>query len=361
MKPTSGRHRGSNAGGARQGQAQDRGLGEPIAPGRQQAELVREAVARHPLVLVVEPADPADPQSGPGRSTRPGAEGVPVVLRQAGRWPASKTAASEPADRRPPKSRPARPRTRRRHARRRSSRQVAAVCASAKQLVASAIRNAKNAELDPKSGRIVVVNTIGDPFIPERESARSARRPQGRRDHDNRGGARSRTMSQAGEKLLTEQLAGQPQDRPGLRGRLAEFTGRPRGDQQRPQSIVPSSLAGYAAEEQLAERRPRMADFAAVAEFTPTRLVRKAISTAVALAQGRGRAALSSSFRSIVHDSPANSTAAQGADFSNAARQPRPRDRVEDAAQGWRPLHVRPLAGGEVGGRVMERSSIPIR
>ena len=39
---------------------------------------------------------------------------------------------------------------------------------SARELVAAAIRNAKAAELDPNGGAIIVINTLGDQFIPER-------------------------------------------------------------------------------------------------------------------------------------------------------------------------------------------------
>ena len=73
--------------------------------------------------------------------------------------------------------------------------------------------------------------------------------------------------------------------------------------------------------------RPRSGEFAALAEFVPTRLVRKAITTAVAAAQGRDvprRVEIPISF----HDSPEN----DGASAKLQAKHKAPRRRTRSVS-----------------------------
>ncbi len=151
-------HRGSrrlediraNAGGPRQGQASRFRHSKPIAPSRN-----RPSWFARPWRVIPAPWSSSLPTRPIPVWPRPleeaQAEGIPVVLlsRPAGDQPARTT--GEP--RRPvaaPKSSP------RRHAlaaTTASSLEPQSFAESAKQLVASAIRNAKDAELDPRAGR----------------------------------------------------------------------------------------------------------------------------------------------------------------------------------------------------------------
>ncbi len=154
-------------------------------PPSQQVEFVREALARHPLALIVEPADPSDTRMAEViRKAR--ADGIPVVLLNrplattASNADAAKAtgaalkestapaAAARPGPSGTPES-----------AGFGSLVLVAppSFAPSARQLVASAIRNATNARLDPKGGAVLLVNQFGDLFALERITAiRSASR-----------------------------------------------------------------------------------------------------------------------------------------------------------------------------------------
>jgi len=298
-------------------------LGEQDLPARQ-ADLVREALARHPLALIVEPADPTDRRLAQVIDEARG-EGVPVVLLNrslagdpgaapnlADAKPATGNSLTQPGTSQAAATAP-NPRARK---------PLVVVktppfASSAQQLVALAIRNAKNAGLAPEGGAVLVINTIGDPFIQDRVVAiRSALEASGIRTiHE----VSFSKTSEDGAKLLTKRLKADPKlvlvfSVDSLSSMAARMTMN--------QIVLdrPFILAGYAAEESYASST-QMGDFAAVAEFAPTRQVRKAINAAVALAQGRTVPSVIE-LPIVVHDSPEDSTTARSPTFQNRKALP---------------------------------------
>ncbi|MFI5455385.1 MAG: sugar ABC transporter substrate-binding protein [Isosphaerales bacterium] len=291
-------------------------LGEQDLPARQ-VDLVREALARHPLALIVEPADPTDRRLAQVIDEARG-EGVPVVLlgrslagdqgtspNLANAKPATGNSPTQPGTG-PGAATVPNPRSRK---------PLVVVkpppfASSAQQLVASAIRNAKNAHLAPQGGAVLVINTIGDPFIQDRVAAiRSALEAIGISTIKEVSFSK---MSEEGSKLLTARLKADPKlvlvfsvDS------LSSMAARTAMNQIL--LVRPFIAAGYAAEESYASAT-QMGDFAAVALFAPTRQVRKAVNAAVALAQGRTVPSLIE-LPIVVSDSPADSTTARSPTF----------------------------------------------
>jgi len=262
-------------------------LGEQDLPARQ-VDLVREALARHPLALIVEPSDPTDRRLAQVIDEARG-EGVPVVLlnrplagdqgagpnaadtKAAGNGPAQPSAgqgaatAPKPGSRKPmvlikPPS----------------------FTASAQQLVASALRNAKSANLDPQGGAIIMINTKGDSFIQERALAiRKVLEAIGIKTIEEISFSKE---SEIGTKLLTERLDANPK-------LVMVFSVDSLSTVAARETIYkivldrPFIVAGYSAEKNIAST-VRAGDFAAVAEYVPTQLIRKSVATAVELARG---------------------------------------------------------------------------
>ena len=255
-----------------------------------QVELVREAVARNPLALVVEPADPTDSRMAEVLQ-KARENGIPVVLLNR---PLTATSSSTVASKGPekiakdsaaspaaanPAANPTLAFT--------GPKPLVLVTApsfteSARQLVASAIRNAKNARLDPKGGAVIMMNTIGDPFTHERTLAiKSALEKNGITTIDQLSISRSVGI---GAKLLTEKLKSNPK----LVLVFAVDGLSTAAARQVMTELIPDRLfvqSAYAAEGNYGDMI-RVGDFAAVAGFIPTWLVRKAITTAVKLSQG---------------------------------------------------------------------------
>jgi ABC-type sugar transport system substrate-binding protein len=287
-------------------------LGEKDLPARQ-VDQVRESLAHHPLAVVVEPAVP--PASGLSQVLDEARdEGVPVVLvnrplaagegNAAGRGdpnPVNGASASEPGARpgaakpaNPPPTRPA------------VLVKAPPFASSAGQLVASALRNAENAHLEPRGGAVIIINTLGDPFIPDRVAAiRTALEAAGVTKISEVSFSK---QFEVGSKVLTEKLQADPKI-------VLVFTVdslsslAAREVMNKLVSDRPFIMAGYASEDSYAQST-RMADFAAVATYAPTKVLRKAMSTAVAIAQGRNLPGLIE-FPIDVHDSPAESTTAK--------------------------------------------------
>jgi hypothetical protein len=256
---------------------------QPASTAKDQATLVREAIARRPQVLIVEPADPADRELAKAVGEARAAK-IPVVLlgrpvaAEPGAQPAGASAAPLILVAPPP------------------------FAESARQLVASAIRNAKNAQLKPEGGAILLINTAADTFVPDRVAAlRDALRAAGitsivelpfRRD------------GQVGRKLLTERLQADP--KPVLVFGI-DFQSTSTSNQVASEGVEgrPFVQAGYTSDENF-NRMVVIGDLAGLAEFATGRVIRKAISTAVAAAQGRdlpGRVEVPV----VVHDSPPQS------------------------------------------------------
>src|SRR5262249_19778869 len=150
---------------------------------------------------------------------------------------------------------------------------------SARQLVASAIRNAKNAKLDPKGGAVIVNNPDADSFVKERIAAiESALKENGITTIDMFTFSKA---AEAGGKILNEKLKSHPKlvlvfAVDALSTAVARLTMA---------ELIPGRLfvvAAYPGDATYSDM-VRLGDFAAVAGFVPTRLIRKALSTAVSI------------------------------------------------------------------------------
>jgi ABC-type sugar transport system substrate-binding protein len=247
----------------------------PAEPPVTQAELVREALAHDPRVLVIESTGVEDPALLRAIEQAQ-SQGIPIVLvgrPLAGDQSAARAlgepktiSIASPGHQAPIISVVPQP-----------------FSVSAKQLVSAAIRNAHYSGLEPGKTAIIVVNTTGDSFVPERALAiKDALKSAGISTITE---VRFAGEASNAEKLLSESLKDHPEtilvfmvDSIGtsaLRGVLKNDT------------THRFFVAGcYSGEGQTAELTGAVPT-AAVAEFTPTRLMRKAVATAAALAQGR--------------------------------------------------------------------------
>lgn len=235
-------------------------------PKSKQIELVREAMARHPRVLVVEPADPSDSALAQAvAETR--AQGIPVVLigrPLTGDNKAPATASASPAA---PLVLVAPP----------------PFASSARELVAATIRNAKAAELDPNGGAFILINTLGDQFTTERvDGIREALKTAGITSVEE---IRFANDVATGENLVKNSLKAHPKvvlifaadymSTSALRGLMNAKT------------ESPLFVAGcYSSDANMHDMGNQMT-VAASADFTPVRLLRKAIGTAAGLSQGK--------------------------------------------------------------------------
>ena len=247
-----------------------------------QVDLVREAVARNALALVIEPADPADKQLAEAvQSARD--NGIPVVLlgRPLGATKPS-SAAKESAGSGTTAKPPASPTDALTGPKPMVLVAPPAFADSARQLVASAIRNAKNAKLDPKGGAVIVSNPIADPFVSERVDAfRSALKDNGITAVLE---MKSSKPAQEGGKVLIAKLKSNPK----LVLVFAADSLSTSVVRQAMAQLIPDRLfvvSAYPAEGTYADMT-RVGDFAAVAGFVPNRLMRRAISSAASLALG---------------------------------------------------------------------------
>ncbi len=298
-------------------------LGERDRPARQ-VDMVRESLARRPLALIVEPADPTDRRLAQVIDEARG-EGVPVVLlgrplagdqgtapnlvdtKPANGNGATQSGAGQGATS-PPNPGSRKPMV---------LVKPPSFTSSAQQLVASAIRNAQNARLEPKGGAILMINTIGDPFIPDRALAiRSALKANGITKIEEVSFSKH---AEDGSKRLTERLEADP--------KLVMVFSVDSLSSLATREVMtaieadrPFILAGYAAEESYAQST-RMADFAALALYAPTRLVRRAIATAVNLAQGRNVPSVIE-LPIEVYDSPDDSTTAKSPSYNKSKSPP---------------------------------------
>ena len=137
-------------------------------PSARQVSLVREALSRHPLALIVEPTTPADPAL-PAAVLEAQEAGVPVVvvgraLTDTKIAPETKGSAAKPESAAPKSanSSTVRPRI---------FVTAAPFAPIATQMVNSAIRNAKNAQLTPAGGAVILFDRKSDPFVDKRVAA----------------------------------------------------------------------------------------------------------------------------------------------------------------------------------------------
>jgi len=284
-------------------------LGDQDLPA-QQAGLVHEALARHPLALILEPADTEDKHLAEAVSEAQ-RQGVPVLFlyRPLSAAPVETqasagggaTTSTSPAQASADKS-AAPPRSAQ------TSKPPILVGApsfgpSAKLLVESAMRNAKNGGLDPKRGAFLIVNTVSDAFADDRTGAiREALQNAGINSVDE---VRFAYKADLANKILSERLKANTKavmvfalDSQCLTT-IRQMTSKPEFVDR------PFALAGYVSDDKLV---PFIQNgfMAALAEFASTRLVRKAITAAAAVAQGKD-VPQQIDIPVIFHDSPPGS------------------------------------------------------
>jgi len=266
-------------------------LGEKDSSARQ-AALVREAVARHPLALILELADPSDP--GLALAVREAQDaGVPVVLLGrplAGSQPVEVAHADAKAGKVGASPAPVQGQVQGTQASPGSRPAPSLVlvtpssfATTAKLLVASAIRNAKNAGIAPRKGAVLLLDTKSDSFVEQRVTAvRDALKAAGistiKEIRFERDGTRAGS-------LLSEFLRANPDIMMVFSLDHQSFIANRQVGKELEEER-PLISAGYTSDEHLASTA-QSGEFAALAEYVPMRLIRKATSTAIAAAQGR--------------------------------------------------------------------------
>jgi ABC-type sugar transport system substrate-binding protein len=259
---------------------------KPAAATRSQAVLVREALARnpHPQAIIVEPANPNDKDLAKAIQEARAAK-VPVILVSR---PLSAGTGTEGTASGPPPIL-VRPRP---------------FDDSARQLVAAAIRNAKNAKLNPEAGAILLINSAGDTLLPDRVAAvRAALEAAGIHAIQE---VRFVRDNQSAQSLLAERLKADPKPTLVFTFDFAATTGS-NSVAGEIASGRPFIQAGYTSEENLL-RMATAGEFAALAHYAPSRLIRRAITAAVASAQ-KQEVASPVEIAIVVHESPPDSTA----------------------------------------------------
>jgi ABC-type sugar transport system substrate-binding protein len=238
-------------------------LGDQDLPA-QQAGLVKDALARTPLAVILEPADTQDKHLAQA-VTEVQRAGVPVIFLNRSISPALLDAQAS----KPPILVGA-----------------PSFAASAQQLVESAIRNAKNGGLDPKRGAVLVINTVSDAFADERTSAIREALEKAGVDSKSIEELRFAYKADLANKIVADGLKANTkavlvfgldsQCLPPIRQYTSqkEFTDHP------------FVIAGYVADERL-NPYVQSGDFAGLAEFNSNRLIRKAVTAAASLAQGK--------------------------------------------------------------------------
>jgi ABC-type sugar transport system substrate-binding protein len=254
-------------------------------PSTRQAALVREAVARHPLALIIEPADLGDP--GLALAVREAQDaGVIVVMLGrdlAGPQPAEASHADAKTAKAGAVSVPVHGTQASPGSRPRIVVAPPPFATSAGLLVASAVRSAKNGQIAPQKKAVILLDTTSDAFVEPRVTAiRDALKAAGITTIKE---IRFNGDAKRAQSLLTEFLLANPdyvmvfsldhQSFIASREVINELAAE-----------RPMISAGYTSDEQLA-KSIQYGEFAALAEYVPTRLIRKAITIAITAAQGR--------------------------------------------------------------------------
>lgn len=227
-----------------------------------QAELVRASLAGKPSALVVDPDDPAD--KGLARAVQEARNArVPVVVIARPIAGAGEAKAPGMAPMLLVAPQP--------------------FAESARRIVELSSRNLRNARLDPAGGAVILVTIGGDRLIPDRVAAL----------REALAAARITAVTElriskdldAAAATLTKQLKDNP--KPGM-VLFVDYNGslvsnKVAGDLGEQRPFV---QAGYSSDENRA-RTTMAGNYAALAEYEPTRLIRRAVSVAIAAAQGR--------------------------------------------------------------------------
>jgi len=265
-------------------------LGDHDLPA-QQAGLVQDALARSPLALILEPADTQDKHLA-GAVAEAQRQGVPVLFLYRSLAPSrvgsQASAAGEPTALTSALQESAAKNAAPTHSASAPKPPILvsapSFASSAEQLVESAMRNAKNGGLDPKRGAIVVVNTVSDAFASERTSAiREALKKAGITSVEE---IRFAYTADRADKTLSARLKTNTKavlvfsvDSQCLSA-IRQMASQPELEER------PFVVAGFVSDDLLAPYTQTGA-IAAIAEFNSTRLIRKAITAAASITQGK--------------------------------------------------------------------------
>ncbi len=154
---------------------------------------------------------------------------------------------------------------------------------SARKMVELSIRNARNAKLNPEGGAILLVPPAGDRFLDERVAAvREALKAAKITAVDE---LLIPKKIEAGVEILKKRLLADP--KPSMVFTF-DFVSTTASNNTNGEIIEkrPFIQSGYTSDEAL----PRLAaggEFGGIAEFVPSRLIQRAVTLAVAAAQGR--------------------------------------------------------------------------
>ena len=262
--------------------------GENSTPGTQ-ADLVRKAIARNPLAIIVEPSAPADTDLS--RAVAEASDrGIIVVLvarsfvvkmpeegKSAGTSPSRRTiirVVNEP------------------------------FTTAARALVSAAVNNARNAKLAVDGGAVILIDEASDPQVEDRARALAAALRDAGVTKINE--VRYASDSNLGEKKLGELLEADRKACIVLAAdnsstRAAYAMANKKGEER------PYVLAGFTLDESDVGMT-RMGEYAAIAAFSEDRLIRKAITTAAEVAAGQ-KIPEQVEIKIPVHLSPADSVA----------------------------------------------------
>jgi DNA-binding LacI/PurR family transcriptional regulator len=234
--------------------------------------LVRKAAARSPAALVVEPADPADPELARAIDEARG-QGLTVVVMGRPLAPAKSPAGDESKAKEAARSAGA-------------GRIITAVPeafpGSARQLVDAALNNARNIGFAPDGGAVLVINTASDSMAADRTAAfRAALNAAGVspvKELEFSGDIKD-VRAKLAELIKGNHKIGMvlSNDHVGLTASFQALNDLPEG-----RSYV---VAGYTTDESSA-RMTSSGEFAGAAVYAPERMVRKAIASAAAVARG---------------------------------------------------------------------------
>jgi ABC-type sugar transport system substrate-binding protein len=225
-----------------------------------QAELVRQAVSRKPQALIVEPEDPASPDLARAVADALAAKVPVVVLGRPIAGVERKPGAAALIVVGPP-----------------------SFAVSARKLVELAIRNARNAKLDPQGGAILLVPPAGDRYLNDRVAAvREALKSAKIAAVDE---LLIPKQTEPGAEVLQKRLKADPKPSMVFTFDFASTTASNKVATDTAEKR-PFIQAGYTPDDSLS-KMALAGEFAALAEFAPTRLIQRAVSLAVGAAQGR--------------------------------------------------------------------------
>lgn len=273
------------------------GAGPELSDWRARAEAVGELAAENPVAIVIEaPATPAPDLSKAAAEAR--AQGVLIVaLGRSLDDAAEQGEESEEKENAEAKSESAS-----------VAREIVVAPEpfgwSAEILVADAIRNAKNGELDPQSGALLFINSTSDPLAQDRADAlRVALRSKGIEAIEE---LRFAGPDGGGREKLLEHLKAHPKTALVF---ATDFISLNIADKltEELKDAHPYVIAGYSADETHGRNQTLTGQYAAVGIYSADRLLRKGINAAAAAAERGVDVPDRVEVRVVMHESRADS------------------------------------------------------